>query len=539
MKEKYLNNAQQRALLINPWSYYGVMGRGTGKSVGILASRSSRIAYSMPGGAFGWYGDSYINLQSNLVPNVIKGWHDLGYFENIHFWRDKEPPDFVVKKMLYFPKTFKHTIIWNTGAIFFLISDDRPDSARGRSLQHLFGDEVKLINYEKMQKAVFPAIRGERIHFGTNPFFQGFTFTTDMPDREDGQWLLDKEKLMDRKQIEIIAYVSLELNKLIYQQLSNQGDKFALEKQIDALRKKLNVYRYKSVFYDTASTFVNIDALGLDAIDNMLVSLGWQEFKISVLNIIPETVDNMFYSGFGKRHLYRATNYEYYDNFGITSDLIKSSVGDKDVNHDKPLDLGMDFGNMNSLTVGQEQGNEFKALKFFHAVDPLKISDLAKMFVNYYKFHRNKNIDFYYDRAANARRPNTNITLAQEFRDEIIKLDPKWRINMKSVGWRNVPHQARRQLWIKMLAEDDNRFPSFRMNEPNCPELKSSMQLAPTIVVNGEVKKDKRSEHKKEEQLPMHSTNPSDSVDYIVWGKYSSRLALLGVNGSAYTVSIS
>ena len=536
MKKKFLNNAQQRALLVNPWSYFGVMGRGSGKSIGILAGRASKIAYAMPGAALGWYGDSYINLQSNLIPGVIKGWNDLGYIEGIHFVRDQEPPGHF-SDSLFFPKTYKHTIVWHTGTIFFLISDDRPDSARGRSLQHILGDEVKLINYDKMKKAVFPAIRGERIHFGKNPFFQGFTFTTDMPDREDGQWLLEKEKLMNPKQIEMIALLQLQQNKLKLQQLqADDLHKYQYNAHIQALEKKLNLYRYKSVYYDTASTFVNLDALGLDTIDNLLMSLGWHEFKISVLNILPDTIENLFYSGFTKRHLYSAINYDYYDNFGLRSDIDKTSIGDKDINHTKPLDAGMDFGNMNSLVIGQEWGNEFRALKFMHALDPLKISDLAKMFTNYYKFHKNKVLNYYYDRAANARRPDSNISYAEEFRREILRNDSAWRITLKSIGWPNVPHQDRRLLWINILDDGNTRYPSFRMNEPNCQNLKSSMQLAPTKVVDGVVKKDKRSERKRLELLPSQSTNPSDALDYLIWGKYSSRLPKQG-SARAYTVS--
>lgn len=538
MKQKYLNNAQQRALLVNPWSYYGVMGRGSGKSIGILAGRSSKIAYAMPGSAIGWYGDSYINLQSNLIPGVVKGWSDLGYIEGIHFVRDQEPPAHF-DKSLFFPKTYKHTIVWHNGTIFFLVSDDRPDSARGRSFQHILGDEIKLVNFEKMKKAVFPAIRGERLHFGTCHYFQGFTFTTDMPDREDGQWLLDKEKLMNRRQIEIIGVLSLQLNKLIYKQImSPDVTKHKYDIPIKALQTKLQLYRHKSVYYDTASTFVNIDALGFDTLDNLLMSLGWNEFKISVLNILPMTVENLFYSGFGKNHLYHATNYDYYDNFGLRSDIEKSSIGDKDINHTKPLDAGMDFGNMNSLVIGQEWGNEYRALKFFHALDPLKISDLAKMFTTYYKFHKEKVLNFYYDRAANARRPDSNISYAEEFKRDILRNDSAWRITLKSIGWPNVPHQDRRLLWINILDDKNTRYPSFRMNEPNCSELKSSMQLAPTKVVDGVVKKDKSSERKRLELLPTQSTNASDAIDYLIWGKYANRLPKSG-NAQVYTASFS
>lgn len=524
-KKKYLNNAQQRAVLVNPWSYYGIMGRGSGKSVGILAARSADLSYQMPGASFGWYGDSYINLQSNLVPNVIKGWRDINYHEGIHFVRDQRPPDHFDRPM-FEPKTWKHTIVWCTGTIFFLISDDRPDSARGRSLQHIFGDEIKLINFDKMKAAVFPAIRGERIHFGHIPQFQGFTFTTDMPDRDNTDWLFEKETQMDRRQIEMIGALSLYWNALIMKMIKSQDKKYKqkIQKAIDLVGKKLQHYRYKSLYFDQASTFINIDALGLDAIDNMLLSLGWTEFKASVLNIKPDAVDNMFYAGFGNEHLYQATNYDYYDSFGISENIDRNSVGDKDVTHTAPLDGGMDFGNMNSLAIGQEVGQEFRVLNFLYALDPQKMKDLAKKFTNYYKFHKKKLFNLYYDRAANARRPDSNVSYAEEFKQEILKQDNSWTVNLKSQGWRNVPHQDRRLLWLAILDNKNNNYPNFRMNENNCRELKSSIQLAPTKVVEGVVKKDKSSERKKLEELPMQSTNASDAIDYLIWGKYGDIL---------------
>ena len=171
-KALYLNVPQQRAHVVHPKDYIGIMGRATGKSRRILAMRSSRMCFEMPGAMFGLYAASYLNAMSNLIPNIIDGWNELGYHENIHYVVEKAPPSHF-RKLILNPREYKHTIIWHTGTIFIIISDDRPIGANGRSLQHLFGDEIRLVSYAKMKQSVFPAIRGERLRFGNVPQFQG------------------------------------------------------------------------------------------------------------------------------------------------------------------------------------------------------------------------------------------------------------------------------------------------------------------------------------------------------------------------------
>lgn len=48
-------------------------GRGTAKSTVIQARRSARCVYDMPGGAFAFVGNTYSNLEDNILPAVQKG----------------------------------------------------------------------------------------------------------------------------------------------------------------------------------------------------------------------------------------------------------------------------------------------------------------------------------------------------------------------------------------------------------------------------------------------------------------------------------
>lgn len=103
-----------------------------------------------------------------------------------------------------------------------------------------------------------------------------------------------------------------------------------------------------------------------------------------------------------------------------------------------------------------------------------------------------------------------------------------WVVKLMSIGWGNVPHSEKRLLWDIILSEKDSRMPLYRCNEVNAKETVSSIELAPVKIRDGEIKKDKSSERLPLHKLPMFSTNLSDSVDYVIWGKYSKLLPTKG-----------
>lgn len=526
----YLNKVQEKAFLIHPKNYFGVIGRGSGKSQRILAIRTSRLAFEMPGADFGWYGNSYINLQTNLIPNVIKGWRELGYREGFHYVIDVNPP-LGFKEGKTIPLEWTHVITWITGTKFYLISDDRPTNANGRSIQHFFGDEIKLVNYKKMSRSAFPAIRGERISYGNIPQFQGFTFTTDMPDPETGQWLFDMMAKSDPVQIELILraaiYESQILNKIL-ELPEGSSELSALEKDLYLVRQELNEVRVNSTYAEIASTLVNIDALGIDYLDNQMIALGWREFKSSILSILMPSADVLFYARFGNKQLLEPRNHhKYTDIYGLTETVKRDSRSDGWTDPNVSLDVGIDFGNMNSMVINQEFGREFRTVKNLHVLQPDIIDDLADAFVEYYRFHSRKVVNVYYDRAGNNRMPNSRETVAVQFKNKILSKKQGWIVNMKSINMKIIFHEDRKLLIDKIHTEDDPNLPMHRIDESNCRELVNSMRNAGYLTT--EKKKDKKSEKKRNlSELPFNSTNYSDAFDYVIWGKYSSKLKSSG-----------
>ena len=219
-----------------------------------------------------------------------------------------------------------------------------------------------------------------------------------MPDYQDADWWLERENMMDKEQIMRITQISIQYDLTRFELLEEESKEKKNKRRIRTLTEELSIFekalnekRMNSVLFDIASTLANVEALGLDAIKNMLAALDWEEFKRAVLSIRPLTVDNMFYAGFGARHLYTAYNYDYYDSFSL-KDVKRCSMGDKYISHTLPLDAGMDFGNMDSLVIGQEIGNElyreYHCLKFFYTLAPSTYKDVAREFVEYYKYHK-------------------------------------------------------------------------------------------------------------------------------------------------------
>jgi hypothetical protein len=536
---QYLNIAQQRALLIDPQIYLGLLARGSGKSFGILAPRATNVLFGMPRGSFGLIADTYVNAMAKIVPTMVQGWEHFGYREGYHFVRDQRPPDGFAKP-LFRTNRFKHTISWRNGSVFYLISQDRPGTANGLSLQHLLGDEVKFLDFNKLRTELFPTLRGEREHFGRHHLYRGMTFTTDMPNIEDGDWLFKMEQKMEPEQVKLILAASIEHENLKLRRLQ-ATDKLVidrLDKKILAWQRELSKLRQKSIFFDQASSFVNIHVNGLDYLDDLKRSMEFREFKMSCLNIKPDSTEQMFYSGLSSKHFTTNYDYAYYDGFSLRDQITIDSRGDKDCDRHKILLGGLDFGNMNSLTIAQEHGKEFRVLKFFYTLDPAIIKDLARKFADYYRTHDGnaKTLRLYYDRAGNARR-NEKYTLAEQFKHDLESFGEGWRIDLMSIGQGNVPHASKRLLWQIILQEKDPRFPYFRMNEANSRELKSSMQLSPVIIGRDGIKKDKRSEKKRLEDLPMYSTNASDSVDYLCWGLYQHLLPRSG-QAAYYDISM-
>lgn len=515
--------------LIRPQNLYVVGGRGMAKSTEIIAERSIDIIYDMPKASFAFVSDTYVNLLTNILPQIFIGWERKKFFQGYHYVIDEQPPDFWPKP--YVPGImYKHTISTFNGCKFFLKSLDRPSINAGISVAHQFGDEAKYLKKDKLNK-LFPTLRGDAGRLSQSPYFMGQTFCTDMPNPAvgDDAWILEMEEKMDRKMIVKIlqtAWVVNEINlDILKARKRNRPPReiLNLESNLENWKARLKKIRYGSTFFTVVSSLANADILTLQYFTNLLETLGPEEFRTSVFSL-KGSLDkgSRFYFALEDRHFYYdGINYDFYDRFSLRDNAKQSSEGLRYCVPTMHLEAGFDPGNMMSLTIGQHQGKIMRGLKFLYTLVPEFTDDLAKKFIDFFRNHKTKILHLYYDRAANnyskAKKDfASKLKRAIEFQDN---KPTGWTVILMSVGQRNIEHWQEYKLVNEILTGRNPDLPTLAIDAFECRELKSSLELAPMDKSKGKIVKVKKSEKLPVARLPMESTNPSDSFKYWVCRK--------------------
>lgn len=511
--------------IVAPKNLFFVGGRGTAKTTDIIAERSMVISKAMPGAYFGLVVNTYENLRKNVLPALLEGWERKGWKEGYDYVVDKPPPshfDLPYKS----PKSYKNSISTRFGNFFVFISLKEPTSAAGNSYQHIFGDEAKYLDFEKLKK-LMPALRGYP-QFGHSIYYRGMTFATDMPKIHEGDfdWILDKEKDMDVDQIKLALKAGIvvnEINKELINAIRDQNSKVQkLQKQLIRWNEKKYQARQKSTLFYMVSSFANADILTPGYFEDALDALGPEEFKSAILTLTPTLKDGeKFYPSLGAHHfLIDGVNRSYYEKY--PSEKLKgSSLALKYIAHDKPLNCGVDFGDMCSLFVGQEIGSYSYPQRFFHTLPPSGSKQLAKKFTDFYKHHKKKVLHMYYDRSG-----NQYSKIKRDWASEVKKyieiqdgVKTGWTVILMSKKQATILQEQEYRLMDMILSESNPKLPKVRMELYGCKEPKSSMELAKIEIKTGRngtksVHKNKTSESLPREKLPMNSTNASDAVKY-------------------------
>lgn len=524
---------KQTVDLIQPKNFYGVIGRGGAKTEDIVAERSMDIMADMPGSYHAFVCDTYDNALRNIVPSLITGWNRKGWIEGVHYVTDERPPKHF-KKPYKPPRTFKHTISVYDGCFFNIGSLAQPTGLAGNSYQHIFSDESRNNDFEKLKK-LLPAMRGDFTTFGHSPFFRGMTCTTDMPNIAEGDhdWILKQAENMDKEQIKLILYCADELNKI--KKSYHRAVTFNDYNQIERLKKHYIVWkanwikaRYDSTFFYVSSSLINIDILRPGYFLDALKSLGPEEFKTAVLSLDPEIKKGeKFYMNLGEHHFYSDGVIDgYYKKYAIGEDFQSVSLGLKYVQHKKPLECGIDFGDMCSMVTGQPRGNYYYILKNFFTLAPESSKELAKKFLDFYQHHETKLLHMYYDRSGN-QYSKVKRDWATELKDHIEKYNGSstgWTVKLESINQRTITQEEEYSFAKKLLGEYYEKLPKIKIDKFQCRELKSSLELTKTLVKkdkNGTTKihKDKSSEALSLEKRPLYSTNFSDAFKYLIYRK--------------------
>lgn len=548
----YMNKTAQLCKIVSPRNLYIEAGRGSSKTTDILTERLIDMVYDIPGAPLAWVSDTFTNLTQNVIPTVLESLERKGFIEGIHFLVEKEPPsvssadaaDLPEWLRPHFWKPCNKIVSWKRKIIFFsglnltFGSLDRPSTLAGRSFVHIIGDEGKYFKESRLA-TMMKAVRGYPEYSGS-PYYMGVTFTSDVADPGnigEYDWMRKYATVMNIESILTLIKTGLVFHETMREYLAfkaeymDTGDTVALDKCRKALSvanrwrrrwitlRSLDENRY---FYLRVSSYVNVDILTADWFSNA-ISGGAPDLKTAVLSMRASlSLGSRFYAALSEDNFYRdGKNEKEAERFGLR-DAEDCRVL-KYLDMSAPLILGVDFGNMCSMVVGQDgkQGGRScrRALKFIYTLAPEYIQALAEKFKTYFAPMKRKIIYLYYDRAANA---YTKVGKSQigELKsaletDSATGRRNGWVVHLMSVGQKTLYQAEEYSFFLKVMPGNNPKFPLCLIDFSECKSLRLSLQGARTKVKDNVVYKDKSSERLPLDELPTRSTNPSDAFKYF------------------------
>ena len=548
---RYANWMAQLIAVMQPWSLYWIAGRASAKTVQVLAERVQEVAHDCPGAPFAWVADTYSDLHKNVIPSLIDGLSLLGWMPDTHFVINREPPREWKQRMYNVCTDWKNTMVFYTGFNFTFISLDRAAIGAGRSYVGVFGDEVKYFPEEKFTN-LLKAVRGFRVKYGNSVWYRSRTLTTDMPNPNhlgEYDWILKLAKQNDKQRILLALragfvyndtkreYLSRlqEYNGLKDEARTNPEARTALaeaERQMLLARRTMERWEQRWVktrrgvsFFFISSSYVNVDILGEDWFNDEFAE-GLEGASCNILSVIPRLeASQMFYCNLSMKNFYA-------DGF-LNDEIERHPFGwEQDctvlryLDPGRPIEAGMDAGNMLSMVFGQQAGHVMRILKELYTLPPQNVRDLADKFLQYFKPHRRKLLKLYYDRSMNNyKRVSTD--MASQIK-KAIETDADgrrtgWTVQLMSLGQGNISSNLEYRFFMDLLPGNLSRtLYTLLIDQHNCPNLKSEMEVTRTKAKVNErdnttqIVKEKTGDKLPIHRLPKESTNLTDALKYFV-----------------------
>lgn len=472
-KKLELNLPQLFTILAPQRRKYLEWGRGTGKST-IFAYQIKELAHQMPRSSNVIVGETYQQILTRTLPSTISGLERMGYIKDFHFFIGRTAPKSWKWDEPYEPPLrYDHYMHWYTGAGFHFVSQDRPGSGRGLNTDAVLGDEMTLLDFEKLFNDVLATNRGNLDRFGKCSLHHSEFFCGTVPMTTKGKWVYRME---------------------------------------DEARSNP-----KEVFYLRASAEENKHNLGENYFKENKRRLPDLIYNAEILNIRPDRVQGGFYPQLNEtKHTYTAYNNEYLDKLNYKVDTLDSRQ-DGDVMHDQPLDIAFDYGaSINVCVVGQENNNVFRYLNLLYVKTPMRLVDVCNNFCDYYAHHKCKVVYYYYDHTAIGSDAVRTITYADEVTS--ILQSRGWKVIHMYIG--KAPNHHTKFLFWSAILSGDPRLPGVQMNSSNCKVLLVSMLHAGVKEGRNGFEKDKSPERNTNVDQ-AEATHPSDAADTLLFGKYS------------------
>ena len=532
IKRRYINQYALVAALTMPQNFIGILGRASAKTTQFQAMRIQQAVTECPGAPFVWVCDTYSNLHKNVIPSVLEGLRFLGWETDREFVIDRQPPIEWQRQMYNVIDKYKQVMTFWNGFTFTFVSLDRPSIGAGRSYVGLFGDEVKYWPEEKFTN-IRKAVRGYRARYGNSPWYRSLSLTSDMPNpNHTGEytWVMKLVKLMDSEKVKLLLQTGQVLNETRrrYAEAMQTGDERAIEltrRNMERWQDRWTELRRGTTLFLVASTLINADVLGEEFFNEELEA-GLEGIDTNLLSIPQKlTADQKFYVTLNAGHFYQDGNridvLERHD-YGWEQDCSVLKYLDPG----RPIDGGMDDGNMKSMTFGQQRGREYRVLKELFTLPPDNERQLADKFIAYFKPHKTKLLRLYYDRAMNNYK-KIGTSAIQRIKQAIeTNADGSrsgWRVQLMSLGQGTIYSNTEYQFFSALFAGNlKNRLFILLIDAQNCPNLKAEMENAPIKVVEDkrtgrkDIRKEKKGERLPAHRLPQESTNLTDALKYLI-----------------------
>lgn len=532
VQRRYINQYAMVAALTMPQNFIGILGRASAKTTQFQAMRVQQAVQECPGAPFVWVTDTYSNLHKNVIPSVLEGLRFLGWEQDTHFVIDRQPPIEWQRQMYNVIDKYKQVMTFWNGFTFTFVSLDRPSIGAGRSYVGLFGDEVKYWPEEKFTN-IRKAVRGYRARYGLSPWYRSLSLTSDMPNPNhtgEYMWVMKLAKLMDKEKIKVLLQTGQVLNETRrrYAEALQTGNERAIEltrRNMERWRERWDDLRRGTTLFLVASTLINADVLGEEFFQEEIAA-GLEGIDTNLLSI-PQKLEasQRFYTTLTARDFYqdgtRADIIEQHD-YGWEEDCTVLRYLDPQ----KPLEAGMDDGNMKSMVFGQHRGREYRLLKELFTLPPENERQLADKFLYYFKPHKTKILRLYFDRAMNNYQRQGN-DMARRFK-QAIETDGDgrrtgWRVQLMSRGQGDI-YSHTEYNFFSALFDGQLRKRLFRLliDAQNCPNLKCEMENTPTVVAEDkrtgrkDIRKQKKGDKLALHRLPQESTNLTDAMKYLI-----------------------
>lgn len=514
--KEYFNDPQLYSLAMNTRDEVIVAGRGMGKGA-IQAGRLMTNFQGMPGSMGGFVSPSVKRCLTNILPSMLIHLERWGFKRDLHYVVGKRPWKALHwKSPIFTPTNWENTISFYNGSVCNIISQDRAGTSNSMSLDYIIIDEAKFINFEQLKDETFQANRGNEQYFHNFPLHHGMTITSDMPVTKKGSWFLSYKDDMDKELVEAIEGLVYAKWRAKRQQKAMPSQADAIQQKIDRIDAKLSFLRSKCLLYKEYTSIQNLALLGEEFIRRAKRDLPPLTFATSIMCKRIEISTDGFYGGMREDvNLYTAPNENVLNLEALNDGAIPNDCRqDSDLDAQLPLIIAFDANaNINWLVCGQVgKDGKLRVLKSFFVKYERKIPELLDDFNDYYRYHRRRQVVFYYDATFVG---NSYGTHSEAFYRMIITgLRRKgWNVKSKYIG-KPMNHILKNDLINRMFRGRAHHL--VLINRDNNPDLLISITSAG--VKNGQKDKSGEKLAETEEDKLESRTDGSDAFDTLCIG---------------------